>query len=544
MESVAGSEPRAGKRAGAAAAFAAFALGGAMAAALFVPPPADQRSAFSADAAMAHVAALAAEPHPAGSPAQERARAYILARLRSFGLEPEQRVHGAYTNILATIPGSSPERTLLVLSHYDSTPRGPGAADNATGVAALLEVARCLSGRKERLPFDVRLLFDDGEEEGYRGSIAYLLSDPSVAEGLDAVVSLDTAALSPVAVLRVGAGGDFLVDAAAASGGPWFADSFFAFLTALSGDDSDYTPFERMGVPGIALEDPLGFKEKHGPLDVPALVDPRRVAQMGNQVLGLAEGLASRPEPFGPSARKGYLTVPGAGPVAWPAAAGSLAAVLGGAVMAGVAAFSLRGGGAGAKLVRAAASSGKGLLAAVAAGAAGVAVSAAFGLLLPLIDPSLAAVEPHIRAGSWSTAGAFLGAAFAAAAGAAALAVGGKGAGGAYVLFALPAAAAAALDGAGAGVFGFCLLADAALAASAAAGRGRAAASVLGFVRVAAAAFLFAPALALGFAAAGVPSLPIMGVAAALACLGLGPALGALSSGRQPSRPAVGADGL
>ena len=43
-------------------------------------------------------------------------------------------------NVIATIPGSAPGKQLLLNAHYDSTPTGPGAADDGLGVATLLEI--------------------------------------------------------------------------------------------------------------------------------------------------------------------------------------------------------------------------------------------------------------------------------------------------------------------------------------------------------------------------------------------------------------------
>lgn len=83
-----------------------------------------------------------------------RARRHVVDALRGAGLDPfEQRIarsNGA--NVLATIPGDV-DRWVLVAAHYDhlgGTPDRyyPGADDNATAVAILVEVARGLAGRR------------------------------------------------------------------------------------------------------------------------------------------------------------------------------------------------------------------------------------------------------------------------------------------------------------------------------------------------------------------------------------------------------------
>ncbi len=83
-------------------------------------------------------------------------------------------------NLLAGLPGGGTdgERVLLLIAHYDHLGKGedgsyfPGADDNAAAVAALLELARLLKG--ERLPFQLRFLFADGEELGLLGAESYL----------------------------------------------------------------------------------------------------------------------------------------------------------------------------------------------------------------------------------------------------------------------------------------------------------------------------------------------------------------------------------
>ena len=69
-------------------------------------------------------------------------RDYLVQQLTSIGLETQvQRTQGI-ENVLARLRGSDSTGAVLVLSHYDSVPVGPGAADNGSGVAALLETMR------------------------------------------------------------------------------------------------------------------------------------------------------------------------------------------------------------------------------------------------------------------------------------------------------------------------------------------------------------------------------------------------------------------
>ncbi len=76
-------------------------------------------------------------------------------------------------NIIARKQGlADPQKTVLVCAHYDTTPNSPGADDNASGVAVLLEVARLLS--QVSTSATVELVALDLEEYGLAGSKEYI----------------------------------------------------------------------------------------------------------------------------------------------------------------------------------------------------------------------------------------------------------------------------------------------------------------------------------------------------------------------------------
>ncbi|HEX4601564.1 MAG TPA: M28 family peptidase [Gemmatimonadales bacterium] len=97
------------------------------------------------------MAALEGVRHPTAAPERHRAaRDYIATELRALGLAVELAPfsfrRGTFYNVVARRPGRDPRRPrLLVGAHYDSTPDTPGADDNASGVAALLECARLVA---------------------------------------------------------------------------------------------------------------------------------------------------------------------------------------------------------------------------------------------------------------------------------------------------------------------------------------------------------------------------------------------------------------
>ena len=106
-------------------------------------------------------------------PGNSRAADYLFETYRSFGYEPEYQAvptrDGQTANVIATLRGTAnPDLVYVVSSHYDSVEDSPGADDNASGTAALLEAARLLAGRPQ--PATIVFASFTGEESGLIGS--------------------------------------------------------------------------------------------------------------------------------------------------------------------------------------------------------------------------------------------------------------------------------------------------------------------------------------------------------------------------------------
>jgi Zn-dependent M28 family amino/carboxypeptidase len=90
-------------------------------------------------------------------------------------LETQARTSTTPTrSVLAELPGSEPDRVVMLGAHLDAAIDGPGINDNGSGVAALLEIARTLGGTRSRAT--IRLAFWSGEELGLHGSYRYTSS--------------------------------------------------------------------------------------------------------------------------------------------------------------------------------------------------------------------------------------------------------------------------------------------------------------------------------------------------------------------------------
>jgi hypothetical protein len=142
-------------------------------------------------------------PRSAGS---KQARSYIADRFRTYGLRPwgdadgYDQPFGYGTNVVGVLPGSDEtlaDEVVLVCAHYDhlgTDKRGQpycGAADNASGVATLLEIAErfALSGARPRRT--VCFAAFDCEERGLLGAFAFTLRKDFRPERIAAVVNVD-----------------------------------------------------------------------------------------------------------------------------------------------------------------------------------------------------------------------------------------------------------------------------------------------------------------------------------------------------------------
>lgn len=146
-----------------------------------IPLPMDAPATeFSACRAIQHGYAFAKEPHPAGSPANDKVEAYILEAMKSLGIDTELvsdvhvKGHTAFRRhlVLGRIPGTANTKAFALMAHYDSTAYGPGAADDGGGVMSMLETARALKASPP-LKNDVIFAFTDGEEGPKLGSTLF-----------------------------------------------------------------------------------------------------------------------------------------------------------------------------------------------------------------------------------------------------------------------------------------------------------------------------------------------------------------------------------
>lgn len=113
------------------------------------------------------VEALAIPRHAAADPAGNAAvQRRLVSAFDEAGLEVSRQ--GRFENLLALPPQRGRAPLALIAAHYDSVPGCPGADDNASGLAVMLECARVLAESKLRLP--IGFVAFNAEEDGMLGS--------------------------------------------------------------------------------------------------------------------------------------------------------------------------------------------------------------------------------------------------------------------------------------------------------------------------------------------------------------------------------------
>ncbi len=124
----------------------------------------------------------------------ERAADYIRERFISFGLQVSEQNFEVFghqnRNIIGRIEGSNPESPVLILgAHYDTVSRSPGADDNASGLAVLLEAARILSAQAPETP--ILFIAFAQEEQGCLGSRFFIEDFVQTGREIQGMIALE-----------------------------------------------------------------------------------------------------------------------------------------------------------------------------------------------------------------------------------------------------------------------------------------------------------------------------------------------------------------
>ncbi len=227
-------------------------------------------------------------------------------------------------NFIVEVPGTElPKEVLILSAHFDAAPGAPGADDDGTGTAALLEIARVLKDQPMRRT--VRMIFFNLEEAGLHGSIQYV-KQRDKTETIVGMVTLEmlgyfsdkpNSQKSPIpkieGVFEPPTVGDFIgmatvkkhqafsqrLNKEMLASAPGLKTVVVDFVPIAPPDflRSDHAPFMLAGLPGVMLTDTSNFRNPnyHKPTDTVETIDEARFILVTRAVAGAAYRIA---EPF------------------------------------------------------------------------------------------------------------------------------------------------------------------------------------------------------------------------------------------------------
>lgn len=276
----------------------------------FAPRAADNRA--NLDRAADHIKA---ELAAAGGAVTEQAY-----RFTEFDRSNKKVELGPFRNIVAAFGPETAER-VVVGAHYDAYGPFPGADDNASGTAGLLELGRLLG--KASLPMRVELVAYSTEEPPYfatphMGSAVHAAALAKAGAGVRAMISLEMIGYFsdepgsqgyPVPLLKLyyPGRGDFITVVGsprgaaltrrvkkAMSGGPLPVYSITAPAFVPGIDYSDHASYWEAGFPAVMINDTAFYRNKlyHKPGDTADRLDYKRMAQVVDGALAAVLSLA------------------------------------------------------------------------------------------------------------------------------------------------------------------------------------------------------------------------------------------------------------
>ncbi|MDH5641234.1 MAG: M28 family peptidase [Nitrospira sp.] len=279
---------------------------------------------------LAHLHALVGERHPLSSSARlQETEHYLHSQLSEAGLaltmHEFQALGGTYRNVIGTarvLAAQEKNRApLVVAAHYDTVEDSPGADDNASALAVLLEVAQ--RTRQMLLERPVQFIALCLEEENLLGSRAYTAHLAATQQPIYGAVVLECVGYAkddegsqkippgiPIAVPTVG---NFLA-VIGNQASAYFTNSvsqamnlhmpIIPLVVPGNGEAlpdtrrSDHTAFWERGFPAVMLTDTANFRNPHyhRPTDTIDTLNLEFMAAVADAVTGAVRALAGLPD--------------------------------------------------------------------------------------------------------------------------------------------------------------------------------------------------------------------------------------------------------
>ncbi len=273
-------------------------------------------------------------PHPTGSATHDQVALRLAARLESLGYTPEVQETTAcrpyngtnancatVTNVLARLDGVLGGQALMLATHYDSVPAGPGIADDAAGTAAQLEIARILRSAPQPYRNPVIFLFTDAEELYSLGAQGFVDEHPW-ARQVAVVINLEARGTSGESLMfETSPGNEWLMEAVSAARRP-ATSSLMVDAYGLMSSSTDLSVFMQAGMAGLNYAFTANSTRYHTPQDNLENLSLGSLQHQGDSVLAAAQTLAAmdltRPSDAAPDAA--YMDLLGFGLLSFPRA--------------------------------------------------------------------------------------------------------------------------------------------------------------------------------------------------------------------------------
>lgn len=210
-----------------------------------------------------------------------------LSTASSIALEGEPEIREATIhNVIGVLSGTNHTEAIIVSAHFDhvggfGTTYYPGALDNASGVAALLQIVREMAG--EQPPMDIIFVAFNGEDMGALGSAAFanvaLPYEHVNAINIDLVGAAETSSL---ALVGDGPLSQVLID-------HWSQDDSVQAIYLEEQANSDHVSLNQSGIPAVTVSSNIGFdaiaEKTHYPTDSANALDASHIASASQTII-------------------------------------------------------------------------------------------------------------------------------------------------------------------------------------------------------------------------------------------------------------------
>ncbi len=197
-------------------------------------------------------------------------------------------------NVIGTVEGRDPEQGIVYIGgHYDSVSAGPGANDDASGTAGVLEAARVLATKGHKTKATLKFIAFGSEETGLDGSYNYVVENEEEVTTMGiGMINLDMIGVGDTLLIgNIGLADDAITDYTQAKAVTMGIEDWAPFT---AGSNSDHTYFEMVGVPSVFLtQSPDPYY--HTSEDTPDKIDVNKLEENGELATAVMYDWAKHP---------------------------------------------------------------------------------------------------------------------------------------------------------------------------------------------------------------------------------------------------------